>query len=826
MRPVHIAYSSATRFAFCISIAFACAFPNALRIYGQSSSNSTPTRDVSTSEAALPNAGSLKEPVRTTDARPQPASPRPFSNLALPSLMGSSSNPPSNPAADMHSFEMFGCPVVGPALAGSMNTPLPGQWSALAPGMSVGPVANGTNNASRGMSLPTYSPPFVNNAQAQRSFPFATLQQNAQWPTGTVRASPASARRAGDIDDLLIDAEKNNGPTANANSATNNTANGADDLLLGPTPGASDDPLKSMGQQPPGRASDALPGAGHGRDPASRNVQPQGIDPHAEAFADTLYPSALRCAKCHQKIYDEWRVSAHAYAAISPMFQRFEQAMTVVTKGTVGYFCVRCHAPVAVQMSYPREASIADGPAVFREGITCVACHRVIESYGRVNGERRIEPGDIFAPVVGNLGGDGIERAKADADNYKVKLSPDDKRPGQQLHLGAIQFEQLSRSEFCVGCHQVAVHPGIALEVVWAQYRASPARAKGIQCQDCHMGIEPGKALGYSCGPAAEMNGKYVNPNRKHSNHMFFGPGNSIAHPGLFPHNEKSLRWNIEQWLQFDWRAGWGTPEFEKYAAQLGANSFPPAWATSDDRRDARKVLDDNFKLLSLKRETAIRVMNNAAQIEGPFIDSARRVGEPLVLRYNVHNVSDGHNMPTGSLGAQPQLWLNVVLTGPDGKHLWESGYLDGNGDLADLHSVQVRKGLIPPDRQIFNLQTKFLITGVKGTDREMYLPVNVDQDQLPFLRPGAVPITVLNHPPLVRMEAHSVPPLGVRTATYRIPAELIRQRGTYRLSARLRSRMEPIYFMRFCTATPEMERRMLEQTLDVQPQAIEFEIQ
>ena len=612
-----------------------------------------------------------------------------------------------------------------------------------------------------------------------------------------------------------------------------------DDLLADPLLSSGGlDELEAMSKQPPGRAADALPaapqtivpGAGHGRDEATRDGLPPGVDPHAEAFAETLYPSALKCAKCHQKIYDEWRVSSHAYAAVSPMFQRFEQAMTNITQGTLGTFCVRCHAPVATQMEFPREASIVDGPAVFREGITCVACHRVVERYGRVNGERRIEPGDIFQPVVGHSGGHGVHKVMADADHYKVKLDPQDKRPGQEIHRGAIQFEQLSSSSFCVSCHQVAVHPGVSLEVVWAQYRASPARARGVTCQDCHMGIEPGKALGYECAPAAVINGKAIEGREsiKHSNHMFHGPGNSIAHPGLFPHNEKSLRWNVEQWLQFDWRAGWGTPEFEKQLDATGTDAshcFPASWSTTDERRDARKVLDENFRLLDLKRESATRTMANAVCIDGPEINSSRRAGDDLHVRYVVRNMSDGHNMPSGSLGAQPQLWLNVVLTGPDGRWLWESGYLDGNGDLADLHSLQVRHGFIKPDHQLFNLQTKFLITGVKGTDREMYLPANVDIDQLPLFRPGAVPVSVLNHPPLVRMEAHSVPALGAKVANYRVPGELLQQPGTYRLSARMRSRMEPIYFMRFCTATPEMERRMLEQTLDVAPQAIEFEI-
>ena len=99
------------------------------------------------------------------------------------------------------------------------------------------------------------------------------------------------------------------------------------------------------------------------------------------------------------------------------------------------------------------------------------------------------------------------------------------------------------------------------------------------------------------------------------------------------------------------------------------------------------------------------------------------------------------------------------------------------------------------------------MITGAKGTDREFYVPVNFDIDQLPFIRPGTQPISTLNHPPFIRMESQSLAPLGSRECPYHIPGELIQQPGTYRLSFRMRSRSEPIYFMRFCEATPEMER-------------------
>jgi hypothetical protein len=37
---------------------------------------------------------------------------------------------------------------------------------------------------------------------------------------------------------------------------------------------------------------------------------------------------------------------------------------------------------------------------------------------------------------------------------------------------------------------------------------------------------------------------------------------------------------------------------------------------------------------------------------------------------------------------------------------------------------------------------------------------------------------------------------------------------------------MEPIYFMRFVNATPEMEQRMIENTLDLHPMSVEFTIE
>ncbi|WP_197527219.1 multiheme c-type cytochrome [Pirellulimonas nuda] len=582
--------------------------------------------------------------------------------------------------------------------------------------------------------------------------------------------------------------------------------------------------------RPPAAYADGSP-TGAGASSPKEGAEPNSDDPHGnlahrELYSKNCYPSAAECAKCHPKQYDEWRTSSHAYAFVSPMYQKFEQKIYDLSKGTVGYFCQRCHAPIATAMYESRDTPLWEQSRAAREGISCIACHRVNERYGKVNGERRIVPGDIYAPVYGGIGGAGVAEVIANKSDYKVKTSPEEKGPGQPIHLEGRFFDQISHAEFCQSCHQVAVHPGIKLEVVWEQYRHSPAYKKGITCQDCHMGKVPGQACGYETCAIAEVGGKKVCEDRKHANHSFYGPSYSIAHPGIFPLHEDAQKWSMDQWLLFDWRAGWGTEDFEK-AVEDGqvADCFPEPWTNSDDRMDARDVVEDNLDLLKKKRVVRQELMDHSLKVEGPFFAAAPQAGRPLRLHYVVTNMNEGHNTLTASLGAQPQLWANVVLIGPDGRRLWETGYTDSIGDLANQHSLDVRAGRLPFDHQLFNLQTMFLITGAVGTDREFPLPVNISFDQVPLLRPGALPISVLNHPPFIRMESQSLAPLGSRKVPYHVPAHLMTQPGRYRLSIRLRNRVEPIYFMRFCDATPEMERAMNEGILDIHPRSVEFEV-
>jgi hypothetical protein len=557
---------------------------------------------------------------------------------------------------------------------------------------------------------------------------------------------------------------------------------------------------------------------------------PPEKNPHAWADSDRQYPSARVCGECHPRQFEQWSLSSHAYANLSPMFNKFEQKINDLASGTINSFCVRCHASVGTALGEPRHIAWWDRSPASREGITCVTCHRIGEGYGKTNAARRITPGSIHEPVFGPFDTTGGLKAISNAMGYGLLVSPDQaNRPDEpdgkkwiRIHQTAIQSDILVKSEFCVTCHQVQVHPGIKLETVWEEYRNSPAAKDGTTCQQCHMSPTPGQPTPFTTGWAARVNGQYVNQQRPLTDHTFVGPGYPISHPGLFPFRIEESPFTPQQWLKFDYRAKWGSDAFESAPSAV----FPPEWQNPADRRKAWTIVQENLKRWDDRKQMRLQLLENGSRLDGPFFDGPPTSNQALSFNYKLTNLNRGHNLPSGSLGAQPELWLNVALIGPDGgKPIWESGYLDQYGDMADMQSRDVRERKIPFDAQLFNMQAKFITTNVKGTDREMYLPINLDFDQLPFIRPGGTPTSLLNHPPFARMEKRSIPPLGSRLAKYKVPAGVLKKPGTYRLAIRMRGRTEPIYFMDFVGATTDMKWAENDWVTDTHVYAVEFQV-
>src|SRR5882724_7942360 len=76
---------------------------------------------------------------------------------------------------------------------------------------------------------------------------------------------------------------------------------------------------------------------------------------HNRFLADKQYPSARVCGECHPTQFAQWSISSHAYAVVSPMFNKFEQRINDLARGTINSFCVRCHASVGVALGERRD---------------------------------------------------------------------------------------------------------------------------------------------------------------------------------------------------------------------------------------------------------------------------------------------------------------------------------------------------------------------------------------------------------------------------------------------------------------------------------------
>ena len=179
------------------------------------------------------------------------------------------------------------------------------------------------------------------------------------------------------------------------------------------------------------------------------------------------------CASCHGTIAARHAQSGHAKATESAVFQALAARATPSTRA----FCNRCHAPSG------------------GKGIGCLTCHRAIGNQGTVNA-RFIEgePDEMLGP-------------------YDVS-SP--------AH-GARKHTFLASSELCGTCHQVD-GGGAFHETPYDEWRASPARARGTTCAQCHMAKKPGDAAsGFAAAPLVAGGVR-----RAVGDHAFVGPGPAL----------------------------------------------------------------------------------------------------------------------------------------------------------------------------------------------------------------------------------------------------------------------------------------------------------
>lgn len=269
---------------------------------------------------------------------------------------------------------------------------------------------------------------------------------------------------------------------------------------------------------------------------------------------ENRYPTAVSCSQCHPDHFEEWSVSPHAYAMLSPVFNSMHTFITKRTEGTNGDFCIRCHTPVGMEREEDIYGSVLTRSPAVREGVTCITCHRVSKDFGTTSGRISIEAGPLTSSIYGPGGNQILQEA---LDNPELGLITDENERGKLVHEEAIKSPVIAKSGQCGMCHDVNSPSGIRLESAFTEFKHSPAAKEGTSCQDCHMGVkagavvphderftEDGRDLNYAFEPAARIRNSPRDPGegmatepRKRTNHMFIGPDYSIVHPGIYPHS-------------------------------------------------------------------------------------------------------------------------------------------------------------------------------------------------------------------------------------------------------------------------------------------------
>jgi hypothetical protein len=184
------------------------------------------------------------------------------------------------------------------------------------------------------------------------------------------------------------------------------------------------------------------------------------------------------CLECHAQHHEQWSASMHAYASDDPVFVAMNKRGQRETNGALGDFCVKCHAPMAVQLGLT-DGTNFDPAALPPEarGITCYFCHNV-------------------------------DKVEQDHNNGLVLANDQTMRGGAKDPVGSpahhskydpLMDSDTNQSELCGACHDIVVPEqlngvpgGVAVERTFAEWKGTffatdPSPETHFTCGACHM---------------------------------------------------------------------------------------------------------------------------------------------------------------------------------------------------------------------------------------------------------------------------------------------------------------------------------------------------
>jgi hypothetical protein len=190
------------------------------------------------------------------------------------------------------------------------------------------------------------------------------------------------------------------------------------------------------------------------------------------------------CRTCHADHVRDWSQSMHAYASRDPVFLAMNRRGQEETRGLLGDFCVRCHAPMAVLEGYTTDGLNLETLPSSVQGVTCYFCHNAKAVEGSHNNPLLLDD-DSPAMMRGGI------------------LDPVSTQMHQSAASPLFTGSDPRSADLCGACHDIELgapfaDPPVALERTFQEWKGtlfaprgaeSETEFSGVTCIGCHMPV-------------------------------------------------------------------------------------------------------------------------------------------------------------------------------------------------------------------------------------------------------------------------------------------------------------------------------------------------
>lgn len=350
------------------------------------------------------------------------------------------------------------------------------------------------------------------------------------------------------------------------------------------------------------------------------------------------FPSAQYCGHCHKEVQHQWRESAHSNSNRAPWYLRNIDLLKEQKGVEYTRHCEGCHDPVAMVAGNLTQGSDKRRP-FDADGVTCTVCHSIQKTDTRGTGSYVLAVPAVMVDEQGN-------RVPGQVSDMEIYTHLD-------RHRKAVMQPLYQTAEFCAACHKAALprdlndykwQRAISLYDEWqnssfAKQSPLPFYVKDSvsTCITCHM------------------------PREK----------NAVLDPGAKRGELASHRW-------------------------LGANTvLPQNYNYPEQAQKVEAFLKSNYLNVDL---FALEHGDDGKHITAPLGTQPFEVkpGELLTADVVIQNKGIAHTLVPEQRDFY-EAWVNFNVKDASGKTLFESGFIQPNGDL-DPRAHSFTNRLINPE--------------------------------------------------------------------------------------------------------------------------------